>query len=157
VVVKQSSSGPTFNSINAQLYRTRQEGNESIDKFGKRLKDGIEAFELISGILDLKQQAQLFINGLHPRHSRVRQILTENSHRAYMKTVDQLITKALELEESIRINKPKSINFQAQIRQKKIIAVKQTDENNSNDNDNTNDNNNDGNNNKSGKKKQKVV
>jgi hypothetical protein len=33
VVVARSSSGPAFNSINSQLYRIRQEGNETIDDY----------------------------------------------------------------------------------------------------------------------------
>jgi len=79
VVVARSSSGPAFNSINSQLYRIRQEGNETIDDYVKRLKDSIEAFKLIGGVLDTRHEAQLFLNGLHPKYSRVKQVLSDDA------------------------------------------------------------------------------
>jgi len=90
VVVARSSSGPAFNSINSQLYRIRQEGNETIDDYVKRLKDSIEAFKLIGGVLDTRQETQLFLNGLHPKYSRVKQVLSDDAKRTYRKSLDKL-------------------------------------------------------------------
>jgi hypothetical protein len=75
-------NGPRkWNSIHSQLYRIRQEGNETTDDYVKRLKDSIEAFKLIGGVLDTRQEAQLFLNGHHPKYSRVKQVLSDDAKR----------------------------------------------------------------------------
>lgn len=89
VIMEEGDRGPERYHLRNYFDRIRQDKNESISDYATRFMDVIRQFELLNEEIPESGQNQRFLNGMHPKYSRIREKILDDDDN-HKKSVSEL-------------------------------------------------------------------